>query len=511
LKKRFGGITALGGVDFELRAGEIHAMCGENGAGKSTLIKTLSGVHPHGSFEGTVEVEGRVQSFGSVRDAENAGISVIYQELALVDEMTVAENIALGREPRRGLLVDWLSMNRRAIELIERLGVALDPEARLGTLGVGQKQLVEILRALRKDSKILILDEPTAALSESEARRLIDILKQLRARGIACLYVSHRLEEVFEIADRITVLRDGRGVFSASRADTHRDEVVAHMVGRQVTDFFPSRTPSFGAPVLEVNELSVTPVHRDGVALEGISLELRAGEVLGLGGLLGAGRTELLLHLFAGFGKRTSGTVRLLGQDYPNPSPSESIARKLAMLTEDRKGTGLVLGQSIGVNLSLSALSRFTRGGFIDREREFRATEDTFQSLRVKATDLDATVGGLSGGNQQKVALGKALLTEPKVIFLDEPTRGIDVGAKIEIYEIMNRLTSQGHAIVLASSELPELIAMSDRILMLGEGRMGGLFTRAEATPSKLLDSAISATEGARKQTRGDRGAGQVS
>lgn len=500
LGKRFDGIVALSAVDFALDAGEIHAICGENGAGKSTLIKTLAGVYPRGSYEGEFQIGEAVCAFDSVRDAEAMGIGVIYQELTLVDEMTVAENICLGNEPRRGPFVDYYAMNRKARALIERLGVSLDPETRVGTLGIGQKQLVEILRALGKNSRILILDEPTAALSEAEARHLLKLLGELKQTGMACLYVSHRLEEVFAIADRVTVLRDGQTVFSARRAATNRDEVVSQMVGRSVTDFYPKHEAHIGNTVLTVSGLSVSPPHEGGLELEAIDFELRAGEVLGLGGLLGAGRSELLLHLYGAWGTRVSGEVRLRNEDYNEPAPHRSIARGLVLVTEDRKGTGLVLSQSIGDNLSLSSIDRFTRRGLIDAEREYEASSALFRSLRIKARDFSMHVGGLSGGNQQKVALGKALMTEPKIILLDEPTRGIDVGAKVEIYEIMNRLTAQGHAIILASSELPELIAMSDRILMLGEGRMGGLFSHDSATPEKLLDSAIAATERSRRE-----------
>lgn len=491
---------ALSAVDFELKRGQIHAICGENGAGKSTLIKILSGLYPAGTFDGELYVDGQPVAFDSVRDSEALGISVIYQELSLVNEMTVAENLFLGREPRKGPFVDWFEMNRKAKELIQTLGVRLEPETPLSNLGVGQKQLVEILRALGKQSIVLILDEPTAALSEAEARQLLEILRQLKRQGLACLYVSHRLEEVFEIADRITILRDGKTVFSAPRSETTRDEVVSQMVGRQVTDFFPKRVHRCGETLLEVRELTATSPYTSGLTLSGLSFELHAGEVLGLGGLLGAGRSELLLHLYGAWGKRISGQVRLCGRIYDRPSPSESIDRGLVLVTEDRKETGLILGQSIGTNLSLSALQRFVDWGFISREREYRASIGHFSALRVKAQSLETVVSTLSGGNQQKVAFGKALMTEPRVIFLDEPTRGIDVGAKIEIYEIMNRLTSNGHAIILASSELPELVAMSDRILMLGEGHLGGVFSRDEATPEKLLDSAIQATERARRE-----------
>ena len=356
-----------------------------------------------------------------------------------------------------------------------------------------------------KESRILILDEPTAALSEAESQHLLVILRQLREKGIAILYVSHRLEEVFAISDHITVLRDGVTVFSSPASSTNRDEVVAAMVGRKVTDFYPKRSPQPGEPLLSVSQLSVEPPTKDGIHLKDITFEVRAGEVFGIGGLLGAGRTELVMHLFGAWGRRRAGQVRLRGVPYERATPAQSIQRGLVLVTEDRKGSGLVLDQTIAENLSLAALNRFVSFGFINRHREHVACRGLFERLRVKAQNLEAAVDGLSGGNQQKVALGKALMTEPSIVLLDEPTRGIDVGAKVEIYDIINQLTDKGNAVLLVSSELPELIAMSDRILMLGEGCVGGLFEHEKATPEALLDAAISATEGARR-TNGQEG-----
>ncbi len=492
ITKRFPGVTALKDVSFDLRKGEIHALCGENGAGKSTLIKLLSGIHPHGSYEGRFEVGGTEARFATIKDAEKAGLAVIYQELALVEEMTVAENIFLGREPRRwGAFIDWPRMYREAQALLDRFKVGLDPAAPVRTLGVGQKQLVEIIKALAKDSKILILDEPTAALAEHEVLILLDILRDLRQRGIASIYISHKLDEVFGIADRITVLRDGSTVGTSNAADTSKAEVIRHMVGREIGDLFPRRTTQPGSVILRVDSLSVADAETGGTRLHDISFELRAGEVLGIGGLMGAGRTELLMHLFGAWGRHTSGSVELNGQSLSGLTPETIIHRGMVLASEDRRRYGLHLEQEIGFNLSLSSLASVTRGGFIQRNAEIRRNQDIFKSLRVKATGLEAIVGKLSGGNQQKVVLGKALLTEPTVIMLDEPTRGIDVGAKLEIYEIINQLTAAGKAVILVSSELPELIGMSDRILMLNAGRIGGAFTRSEATQEKLMAAAM--------------------
>jgi D-xylose transport system ATP-binding protein len=492
ITKRFPGVVALKDVSFDLREGEIHALCGENGAGKSTLIKLLSGIHPHGSYEGRFEVSGAEARFETIKDAEKAGLAVIYQELALVEEMTVAENIFLGREPRRwGTFIDWPRMYREAQALLDRFKVDLDPAAPVRTLGVGQKQLVEIIKALAKDSKILILDEPTAALAEHEVLILLDILRDLRKRGIASIYISHKLDEVFSIADRITVLRDGTTVCTQQAADTSKNEVIRHMVGREIGDLFPRRSSQPGDIILQVDSLAVADAESGATKLHHIQFELRAGEVLGIGGLMGAGRTELLMHLFGAWGRRVSGQVRLKGHKTDGWTPESIIQNGLVLASEDRRRYGLHLEHEIGFNLSLSSLSSVTRGGFIQRNAEIRRNQGIFDSLRVKATGLEAIVGKLSGGNQQKVVLGKALLTQPSIILLDEPTRGIDVGAKLEIYEIINQLTAEGKAVILVSSELPELIGMSDRILMLNAGRIGGSFTRQEATQEKLMAAAM--------------------
>jgi D-xylose transport system ATP-binding protein len=513
LTKRFPGVTALREVSFDLRAGEIHALCGENGAGKSTLIKLLAGIHPHGSYEGELRVAGRPAAFHSVRDAEAAGIAVITQEFALIDELSVAENIFLGRAPRRGWRVDWLEMHCRAAALLRDFGLAIAPEAPVHTLGIGQKQLVEIVRAMDKRSRVLVLDEPTAALTEQEVAVLLDHLRRLRAQGTTCIYISHKLDEVFALADRITVLRDGATVTTLARAEATIPLVIRHMVGREIADLFPRRLSSGDAapsprsdrrgegaasppePILSVRDLTVAPVKSAPTFLRDITFDLRAGEVLGIGGLMGSGRTELLLHLFGAWGHRVAGEVMLRGQPHAEPTPRGSIARGLVLATEDRKRHGLVLAQDIGFNLSLSSLRRFTRApGRLDEPAEQVRNQHFFDALRIKAPDQSALIGGLSGGNQQKVVLGKALMTEPHVVMLDEPTRGIDVGAKVEIYELINRLTAEGKAVLLVSSELPELMGLSDRIIMLAAGRSGGEFARAEFTQEKLLAAAMGRT-----------------
>lgn len=491
LTKKFPGVTALSDVSFDLVEGEIHTLCGENGAGKSTLIKLLSGIHPHGSYEGRFEVQGVEARFRGIADAATAGISVIYQELALVDEMTVAENIFLGCEPRRwGGLVDWPTMHREAKALLERFHVELDPRMRVVDLGVGQKQLVEIVKALGKNSRVLILDEPTAALAEHEVQVLLDILRDLRRRGIACIYISHKLDEVFAIADRITVLRDGRSIATVETTGISRAGVISKMVGRDIEDLFPRRASTPGEVILSVDHLSVID-DAGKMRLHDLNLNLRAGEVLGIGGLMGAGRTELLMHLYGVWGRRTSGSVVLNGNPLQMDDPARTLRAGLALVSEDRRRYGLILEEPVGFNLSLSSLGAVTRYGLVNRSLEAHRNQQIYDTLQVRATGLESVVGRLSGGNQQKVVLGKALLTGPQVVMLDEPTRGIDVGAKIEIYELINRLTDEGRAVLLVSSELPELIGMSDRIMMLNEGRVGGVFSRSEATQERLMHAAM--------------------
>jgi D-xylose transport system ATP-binding protein len=493
--KKFPGVIALKDLSFSLRAGEIHALCGENGAGKSTFIKVLSGIHPYGSYEGEFFVNSELAKFRSLADAERAGIAVIYQELALVNDMTVGENIFLGSEPRARGLIDWPKVYHKSRLLLEKFNVDIDPALPVAQLGMGQKQLVEIVKALSKNSKILILDEPTAALAEHEVLILLKILRNLRSRDIACIYISHKLDEVFAVSDRLTVLRDGSSIVTRHAKETNKNEIIKQMVGREIADLYPRKGGRVGARLLEVDQLNVGDSHSGKRFLCDIKFSLSAGEVLGIGGLMGAGRTELLMHLFGAWGMRLSGSVRLHGRELRAKNPSEIIRLGMVLVTEDRRRYGLILDKTVGFNLSLSSLVNLTRNRLIDQWLEFKKNNHFFQSLRVKAPTLEESVSKLSGGNQQKVVLGKGLMTEPFVIFLDEPTRGIDVGAKLEIYQLINQLTDTGKAVVLVSSELPELIGMSDRILMLHEGRISGEFKRGEATQEKLLAAAMGQRE----------------
>ena len=411
--------------------------------------------------------------------------------------MTVAENIFLGKEHehKSGILIDWAKIHGEVNALLNKYNLDLDPEAVVEDLGVGQQQLVEIVKALSKNSRVLLLDEPTAALTEKEVDILLDIVLKLRdEHGVTCVYISHKLDEVFRISDRITVLRDGQSIGTFVAKDTNKDEIITNMVGRTIDDFFPRRKSEVRKPLLEVNNLSVREKAKKKDLVKNISFEVRGGEVLGIGGLMGAGRTELLMHIFGGFGERTEGSVKLSGKDLKGNTAGDSINRGLMMVSEDRKRYGLVLEQPIGFNLSLSCIKTLSGRLLINDSREHTRNQEFFDSLGVKAPNQETLVSTLSGGNQQKVVLGKSLMTEPSVVFLDEPTRGIDVGAKVEIYELINKLTEEGKAVVLISSELPELMGMSDRIIMLSEGEIGGEFEGDEATQENLMKAAISNT-----------------
>jgi D-xylose transport system ATP-binding protein len=491
ITKRFPGVVALKDVSFQLEAGEIHALCGENGAGKSTLIKILGGIIGHSDYEGELVVRGTPARFESIRDAEAAKIAVIYQELALIDGMTVAENVFLGHEPSRLGFVDHDRMYVDTQRVLERFNLQLDPTLRVGDLGMGQKQLVEIARALAKDARILILDEPTSALSDREVSLLLEILRELRKAGVSCIYISHKLDEVFAIADRITVLRDGQSITTLRAAETDEGRVVQHMVGRAVEDLFPKSTATPGEVLLEVRDLTVAERRGGAARLKRVGFSVRAGEVVGIGGLMGAGRSELLMHLFGSWGERLGGSVRFRGQPLEGLKPPEIVQRGLALVTEDRKRFGLSLLASVGFNLSLSALREFSSAGFIDADRELSRNREFGKSLSIKAASLEVPVGTLSGGNQQKVVLGRALMTAPKVVMLDEPTRGIDVGAKNEIYLLIRELTRQGLGVVLVSSELAELQGLADTIVMLREGEVGGVFDPKLATQADLLEAAM--------------------
>ncbi len=487
--KSFVGVRVLHDVSLDLFAGEVHALMGENGAGKSTLVRILSGVLA--DYDGAVLLDGAVVKFATVRDAQRAGIAIIHQELNLVPEMTVAENIFLGREPRfAGLIIDRAALLNNGRGILARLGVALDPAARVGGLRVGERQLVEIAKALSLEARILVMDEPTSALSQPECARLFQVISQIAAAGVAVVYISHRMDEVELLADRITVLRDGRLAATGTADRFTPASLIAAMVGRELDASPPSRLAGDGAVALSVRGLGlrVPGVHgglRD--AVHGVAFDVRRGEVLGIGGLLGAGRTEILETLFGSARGERTGEVFVDGHRVVIGSPREAIASGMALVTEDRKATGLLLTNSIRDNLTLPSTPRMGLFGLRRRAREAEMSRAGVARLGVRCRADTQDVGQLSGGNQQKVVLGKWLATNPRILLLDEPTRGIDVGAKQEIYDVIFQLAKAGLAIVVVTSELPELLLLSDRIVVMCEGRMTGTLSRAEADQEAVM------------------------
>jgi D-xylose transport system ATP-binding protein len=489
--KEFPGVRALDGVSFTLEAGRFHSLVGENGAGKSTLMKVLSGVYAYGTYEGDILIDDQVKRFNGVRDAENAGIAIIFQELSLVKELTVGENIFLGQAPSRFGVVDWTELFHRAGKLLKDLHLSIDPRTLVGDLGIGQQQLVEIAKALSKNARILVLDEPTAALTESEVETLFSILRKLRERGVGMIYISHKLDEVFEMSDRITVLRDGRTIGTRNAADMTKSEVIAAMVGREVGDIFPKTQHEFGDVAMSVEHLTAYSIDAtDKKLVDDVSFSVRRGEVLGVAGLMGSGRTEMLMTIFGAYQGKNSRKITVDGREVNIDSPRDAIRQGVGFVTEDRKRFGLILDQTILENMTLAGLRKISGRYLTDSTREAVAVRGPIESLRVKAPSPLTVTNTLSGGNQQKVVLGKWLLTNPRILFLDEPTRGIDVGAKQEIYAEINKLAKEGLAIVLVSSELPEVLGLSDRVIVLHEGKMTGEFTRSDATPEKVMAAA---------------------
>lgn len=487
ITKSFPGVRALDGVSFDLHRGEVHALVGENGAGKSTLMKVLGGVYPHPEYGGEILIEGAPQRFANVRDAEKAGIAVIYQELSLVREMTVGENIFLGREPKRFGVIRWDELYRRARSLLDDLHLPIDPHTPVRLLGIGQQQLVEIAKALSHDAQVLVLDEPTAALTDSEVETLFGILQSLRERGVGMIYISHKLDEVFRISDRITVLRDGKTVGTNPTSQWTESQVIARMVGRDVGDIFPTVAHQMGQVIFEARNITVTDPDAHKRLVDDFSFSVRSGEVLGIAGLMGAGRSDLLMAIFGAHAGAVSGEVRLDGKRVQIKTPADAIKQGIGFVTEDRKRFGLVLDQTILNNMTLAGLRQISGRFVTSIDAESAAGERAMKDLRIKAKSVFTVAGTLSGGNQQKVVLAKWLLTKPRVLFLDEPTRGIDVGAKQEIYNQISALAKAGLAIVLVSSELPEVLGLSDRIIVLHEGRKTGEFTRENATPEAVM------------------------
>jgi len=488
--KRFGGVTALSDISLDARSGEILAICGENGAGKSTLMKILSGAIT--DYEGTVQLNGRPVKFDGPRDAEEAGISIIYQELNLVPDLSAAANIFLGRERTvGGLFLDDRTMEKLAAEYFERLGAQFSPRTKVRDLRIGDQQMVEIAKALSLDADVLIMDEPTSALAEAEVTRLFRVVETLKSQGVTVLYISHKMDEVFHLADRITVFRDGRHIATREAHEIKPTEVIQLMVGREISALHVDHSVCPGEVVLQVENLSLphaTLPNR--LQLNQVDFELRAGEVLGVAGLLGAGRTELLESLFGASPETPSGTIRIQGKTIPLRSPAQAIEHGIAMVTEDRKRLGLFTEMSVGANITICHLKELTRGPFLQLSEERRTAESSIQRLGIKTAGTSIPINSLSGGNQQKCILARWLLTKPRVLLLDEPTRGIDVGAKAEIYTLLRNLCREGLGILMTSSELPELLAVCDRIMVLCEGRKTAEFSRTEATEEKIMHAA---------------------
>jgi putative multiple sugar transport system ATP-binding protein len=491
ITKTFPGVKALTDVNLAVRPAEIHAVVGENGAGKSTLMKVLSGVYPSGTYDGQIVFEGQERHFKSISDSESAGIVIIHQELALVPLLSIAENIFLGQETAKNGIIDWFEAFARTKELLKKVGLNEHPNTLITNIGTGKQQLVEIAKALNKKVKLLILDEPTSSLNETDSNALLALLKEFQRQGIASILISHKLNEVLKVADRITVIRDGRTV---DTLDTHtakvsEDRIIKAMVGRDLTDRYPPRTPHIGEPILEVSNWNVHhPLHAERQVIKGVSMNVRRGEVLGIAGLMGAGRTELAMSLFGrAYGQKISGEVRIKGQPVDVSTIPRAMDAGLAYVTEDRKTFGLVLIDHIKHNVTLANLKDVSKTLVIDEEKELRVASKYRKDLKIRCSGVFQTTGNLSGGNQQKVVLSKWLFSGPEILILDEPTRGIDVGAKYEIYGIINQLAEAGKAVIVISSEMPELLGISDRIYVMNDGRMVGEMPAKEATQEKIM------------------------
>jgi len=488
ISKSFAGVAALTGVDFDLRSGEVHALVGENGAGKSTLMKILAGVHTE--YDGEIRIGGAPVRFAGVQDAERAGVAIIHQELDLVPELSAAANIFLGREPLiAGTIIDRRRIQKTAHALLRRLGVDIDPQSRVAELRVGEQQLVEIAKALSLDARILMMDEPTSALSEAECKTLFKVVRQLAAAGVAIIFTSHRIGEVVKVAKRVTVLRDGRRVLTAPIEKLSAGAIISAMVGRNVVLPHRETAVAKGAPVLSVRNLTLDAVSARGWrrVLNGVSFDLKRGEILGVGGLLGSGRTEILESIFGAARGWRGGQILLDGEPANIKSPTDACRLGVALVTEDRKARGLHLAASIRDNAALPSVGWLSRFGIRGFAKESAVAADLVDKLSVRCHDLDQIAATLSGGNQQKVVIGKWLATEPRVLLLDEPTRGIDVGAKQEIYQLIFKLASQGLGIVVVSSEMPELLLLSDRVLVMCEGRQTRILRRSEASQEAIM------------------------
>ena len=496
--KSFGPTVALDDLSLHGMAGSVHAITGENGAGKSTLMKVLSGVYPHGSYEGEIHFDGQECRFGGIHDSERVGIVIIHQELALVPLLSITENIFLGNEQAKFGVIDWHAARSRAKKLLARVGLAENPDTLITNIGVGKQQLVEIAKALSKEVRLLILDEPTASLSEKDSHALLDLLLEFKRQGMTSILISHKLNEVKKVADRVTVIRDGRTIETMDRDDVSEDRIITSMVGRTMEDRYPTRTPKIGETIFEVKDWVVHhPLHPERLIIKGINLSVRKGEVVGIAGLMGAGRTEFAMSVFGrSYGTKVSGEVLLHGKPADTTTVEKAVAAGLAYATEDRKTYGLNLIDHIKHNVTVANLPGVSsKAGVIDDMRELKVAKDFRKRTNIRSSSVYQVTGNLSGGNQQKVVLSKWLFSNPDVLILDEPTRGIDVGAKYEIYTIINKLADEGKGILVISSEMPELLGICDRIYVLNEGRIVGELAGHEASQEKIMRAIVRGEE----------------
>jgi len=495
ITKTFPGVKALDDVSIQVADGEIHALVGENGAGKSTLMKVVSGVYPHGTFDGDILFQGKKREFKSISDSESLGIIIIHQELALVPLLSIAENIYLGNEQSAGGVIDWPRTYSQTEKLLAKVGLTEPPGTLVGNIGVGKQQLVEIAKALSKDVKLLILDEPTASLNEKESDALLELLLEFKRQGITSILISHKLNEIRKVADTVTVIRDGAAVsrLDCSKEPISENRIVADMVGRDLSDRFPPRTPDIGEVIFTIRNWNVYhPQQADRQMIRNVSLDVRAGEIVGIAGLMGSGRTELAMSIFGRtYGQKISGQACLRGKEVDLGSVQKAVNCGLAYATEDRKTYGLILDETIARNISMANLSGVSKGFIMDDNHEQAVAEDYRRKINIKSPDVYQKTVNLSGGNQQKVVLSKWLFTDPDVLILDEPTRGIDVGAKYEIYNIINELAAQQKAIIVISSEMPELLGISDRIYVMNEGELVGEMPQAEASQEAIMTMII--------------------
>ncbi len=495
ITKTFPGVKALANVNLSVADGEIHAVVGENGAGKSTLMKVLSGVYPVGDYDGKIVFRGRECHFKGIHDSEQVGIVIIHQELALVPMLSIAENIFLGNEHAKYGIIDWDANEARTAALLKKVGLSEDPKTLVTDIGIGKQQLVEIAKALSKEVKLLILDEPTASLSEKDSQALLDLLLEFKREGITSILISHKLNEVSRVADHVTIIRDGQTIETLSKSEISEDRIITSMVGRPLEDRYPPRHPKIGEVVFEVKNWSVYhPIHAGRQVIKGIDINVRAGEVVGIAGLMGAGRTEFAMSLFGrSYGRRITGQVYLDGKAVDLSSVGKAVENGIAYVTEDRKTYGLNLIDHIKHNVTLANMGGVSKYSVIDDLRELDVANEYRDKTNIRSSSVYQKTGNLSGGNQQKVVLSKWLFANPKVLILDEPTRGIDVGAKYEIYTIIARLAAEGKAIIVISSEMPELLGVSDRVYVMNEGRMVGEMATSDATQEKIMRSIVRA------------------